>query len=553
MLKSLYVLNYALISELNIAFDAGFSVITGETGAGKSIIIGALSLILGQRAEIKLIKEGTEKCVIEAEFDIRNHALRDFFEKNALDFDEKNCIIRRELTAAGKSRAFVNDSPVSLNVLRDLSLRLIDIHSQHENLLLSDELYQLNIVDIYAKNAAVLNDYRQSYFDWRKLDDELKTLKKTAEKQLKDADYIRFQYEQLENARLSEGEQEELEQEQRLLNHAEEIKTELHRAVHLLTDEQMNLSLLRESYNAVNKVQNYASEAKSWYERLYSSYIELKDVADEMAAYEERIAFDPERLLQINERLNNIYSLQQKYKVASVAGLLELKERFSVDLLRIESFDEEIEALEKRLSEKQLEVENKAASLSDSRKSAFGAIEEYLINQLVKLGIPNIQFKIDIHNLPGYTENGRDEISFLFSANKNRSVQPIAQIASGGEISRLMLSIKAMIAHKSGLPTIIFDEIDTGVSGEIAHRMGDIMQQIGKDIQVLTITHLPQIAAKGRHHYRVYKDEHSAETETRIIRLTESERQHEIAAMLSGKTITDAALNTAKEMLKNSD
>ncbi|MDR0370896.1 MAG: DNA repair protein RecN [Prevotellaceae bacterium] len=553
MLKSLYVSNYALISELNITFDAGFSVITGETGAGKSIIIGALSLILGQRAEIKLIKEGTGKCVIEAEFDIRNHSLRDFFEKNALDFDEKNCIIRRELTAAGKSRAFVNDSPVSLNQLRDLSLQLIDIHSQHENLLLSDELYQLNIVDIYAKNAAVLNDYRQSYFDLRKLDEELKTLKKTVEKQSKDADYIRFQYEQLENARLSEDEQEELEQEQRLLNHAEEIKTELHKAVHLLTDEQMNLSLLRESYNAVNKVQNYASEAESWYERLHSSYIELKDVADEMATYEERIAFDPERLLQVSERLNTIYNLQQKYKVASVADLLALKEQFSADLLRIESFDEEIEALEKKLSEKQLEIENKAASLSDSRKSAFGAIEDYLINQLVKLGIPNVRFKIGVDDLPNYTENGRDEIKFLFSANKNRSVQPIAQIASGGEISRLMLSIKAMIAHKSGLPTIIFDEIDTGVSGEIAHRMGDIMQQIGKDIQVLTITHLPQIAAKGRHHYRVYKDEHSTETETRIIRLTESERQHEIAAMLSGKTITAAVLNTAKEMLKNSD
>lgn len=549
MLKSLYVLNYALISELNISFDSGFSVITGETGAGKSIIIGALSLILGQRADTKSIKEGTEKCIIEAEFMIDNTKLDRFFQSNDLDYKGKQCIIRRELTAAGKSRAFINDSPVSLNLLRELSLELIDIHSQHENLLLSDGSYQLNIVDTFAGNSLVFSNYQQAYFEWCKLAEELKTLKQTAQKQANEADYIRFQFEQLDKAQLTEGEQEELEQEQSLLNHAEEIKTELYKAVGLLTEEQMTLPLLREAYNAVGKIQNYSAEAKTWYERLSSSLIELKDIADEIAAYEEHIEFNADRLLEINERLNLIYGLQQKYKVAAIADLIKLKEEFSTSLLKIDSYDEEIELLEKKLAEKHNEMRQKADLLSENRKKTFQSIENYLIAQLIKLGIPNIQFKIEIHALENFTESGKDEISFLFSANKNRSMQAIAQIASGGEISRVMLSIKSMIAHKAGLPTIIFDEIDTGVSGEIAHRMGDIMRQMGQEIQIITITHLPQIAAKGAHHYRVYKEEKTTDTETHIVRLTKEDRLHEIATMLSGKTISDAALNTAKELL----
>jgi len=552
MLKSLYILNYALISELQIDFETGFSVITGETGAGKSIILGALSLILGQRADSKAIKIDAEKCVIEAEFDISTYKhLNDFFAQNDLDRDGDICLIRRELTSSGKSRAFINDTPVSLNVIRDLSNRLIDIHSQHENLLLSNDSYQLEVVDIIAQNAPQLSAYKQSYQQWRQLQAELKQLQKTADKQASDVDYIQFQFQQLYDASLMPDEQSELETEQETLAHAEEIKSELLKAQQLMTDDQMSLSLLKESLTAVSHIKGYIPNGENWYERLQSSLIELKDIAAEIIIFEERVEFNPSRLEWVETRLSELFTLQKKYKVTTVAELIELRTSFEEQLQRIGSFDEEIAALKVQLEQCYILLQKEAEKLSGTRIKACKPIETYLVEQLTKLGMPNIQFQVALSILPDFTDNGKDEVQFLFSANKNRPVQSVTQIASGGEVSRLMLSIKSLVAHKADLPTIIFDEIDTGVSGEIAHRMGEIMKTMSSDMQVITITHLPQIAGKGAQHYRVYKDDSGLQTQTHITRLKSDERITELAQMLSGKNITDAALLNAKELLGN--
>lgn len=552
MLKSLHISNYALITELHIDFESGFSVITGETGAGKSIILGALSLILGQRADSKSIKTDADKCVIEAEFDISSYKHLDgFFEENDLDKDGNSCMIRRELTSSGKSRAFINDTPVSLNVIRDLSNRLIDIHSQHENLLLSNDTYQLEVVDTIAQNAALQASYLQIYQQWRNLQAELKLLQQTADKQASDIDYIQFQFQQLEDARLTENEQNELEAEQETLAHAEEIKSELIKAQQLMNDEQMSLSLLKESLTAVSHVKSYIPYGEDWYERLHSALIELKDIASEMALYEERVEFNPSRLEWVETRLSELFTLQKKYKVASVAELIDIRNGFAAQLQRIGSFDEEIAALKNQIEKSYLQLQKEARRLTDSRTKACKPIEKYLVEQLTKLGMQNIQFEVAVSALPDFTENGVDEVQFLFSANKNRPVQPVTQIASGGEVARLMLSIKSLVAHKADLPTIIFDEIDTGVSGEIAHRMGEIMKTMSNDMQVITITHLPQIAGKGAQHYRVFKDDSGHQTQTHIHRLKSDERITELAQMLSGKNITDAAFLNARELLGN--
>ena len=552
MLKSLYILNYALITELQIDFEAGFSVITGETGAGKSIILGALSLILGQRADSKAIKVDADKCVIEAEFDISTYKhLNDFFAHNDLDKDGNTCLIRRELTSSGKSRAFINDTPVSLNVIRDLSNRLIDIHSQHENLLLSNDTYQLEVVDTIAQNTLQLSTYRQSYQQWRHLHAELKQLQKTAEKQVSDVDYIQFQFKQLHDTNLILDEQSELETEQETLAHAEEIKSELLKAQQLMSEDQMSLALLKECITAVSRIKDYIPNGENWYERLHSSLIELKDIAAEITVFEERVEFNPSRLEWVETRLSELFTLQKKYKVNTVSELIELRNSFEVQLQRIGSFDEEIVALKAQLDQSHIQLQRDAEKLSETRNKACKPIETYLVEQLTKLGMPNIQFQVDLSALSDFTENGKDEVQFLFSANKNRPVQPVTQIASGGEVSRLMLSIKSLVAHKADLPTIIFDEIDTGVSGEIAHRMGEIMKTMSSDMQVITITHLPQIAGKGAQHYRVYKDDSGLQTQTHITRLKIEERINELAQMLSGKNITDAALLNAKELLEN--
>ncbi len=550
MLKSLYISNYALISELNIDFEGGFSVLTGETGAGKSIILGALSLILGQRADTKSIKIDAEKCVIEATFDISTYKhLDSFFIQNDLDHESSECTIRRELTNSGKSRAFINDTPVSLNVIRDLSNRLLDIHSQHENLLLSNDAYQLEVVDTIAENAQLLTQYHHRFSEWKNLLLELKQLEKNAEKQASDLDYVQFQFQQLTDAQLLENEQSELEIEQETLSHAEEIKMELVKAYQLLNDEHASLPILKDAITALAHVKSFVPDGTNWYDRLQSAFIEIKDITDEMNAFEERLEFDPVRLEWVQNRLSELFTLQKKYKVSSVAELIELRDGFGAQLLRIDSFDDEIKALNTKLSQANAAVKATAQHLTDSRRKACKPIEKYLVEQLTKLGMPNIQFEVAILVLPDYTEQGNDEVQFLFSANKNRAVQPVTQIASGGEVSRLMLSIKSLVAHKADLPTVIFDEIDTGVSGEIAHRMGDIMQAMSADMQVITITHLPQIAAKGAQHYRVYKDDSGAQTQTHIERLSANERVNELAQMLSGKKITDAALKNAQELL----
>ena len=552
MLKSLHISNYALISELHIDFESGFSVITGETGAGKSIILGALSLILGQRADSKYIKIDTDKCVIEAEFDISTYKhLNDFFAQNDLDKDKTYCLIRRELTSSGKSRAFINDTPVGLNVIKDLSNRLIDIHSQHENLLLSNDTYQLEVVDTIAQNASLHTAYRQTYQQWRNLQSELKQLQKNADKQASDVDYIQFQFQQLSDAALIESEQAELENEQETMAHAEEIKSELLKAQQLMTDEQMSLSLLKESMTAVSRIKKYIPNGDDWHERLHSSLIELKDIAAEITVFEERVEFNPKRLEWVETRLSELFTLQKKYKVTSVAELIELRDSYAKQLYQIDSFDEELAAFQIKLDTVHLQLEKDAQLLSDSRAKACQPIETYLVEQLTKLGMPNIKFQVSLSAVADFTENGKDEVQFLFSANKNRAVQPVTQIASGGEVSRLMLSIKSLVAHKADLPSIIFDEIDTGVSGEIAHRMGNIMQSMSKDMQVITITHLPQIAGKGTQHYRVFKDESGLQTQTHIQRLQTDERITELAQMLSGKILTDAALLNARELLGN--
>jgi len=552
MLKSLHISNYALISELSIDFESGLSVITGETGAGKSIIMGALSLILGQRADSKSIKTDADKCVIEAEFDISAYThLNVFFEENDLDHEGNYCIIRRELTNTGKSRAFINDSPVSLNVVRELSIRLIDIHSQHENLLLSNLGYQMEVVDAIAQNSKIVSTYKMTFLLWKNLQTELKELQKTAEKQAADLDYIQFQFQQLSDANLIETEQKELESEQETLSHTEEIKSELLKAQQLLEEEHSSIPLLKETISALSHIRNFMPNGNSWYDRLQSSLIELKDISAEMHSFEERVEFNPSRLEWVENRLSELFSLQKKYKVTSVGELIKMRENFGKQLNRINSFDEELDILKNKLITVSDQLKNDAGLLTETRLKSCTPIETYLIEQLTKLGMPNIQFKVQVLPNIEFTENGNDEVQFLFSANKNRPVQPVSLIASGGEVSRLMLSIKSLVAHKADLPTIIFDEIDTGVSGEIANRMGDIMQNMSSDMQVITITHLPQIAAKGAHHYRVYKDENGLQTRTRIQLLNSVERLDELAQMLSGKNVTDAALLNARELLAN--
>ena len=552
MLKSLYISNYALISELNIDFENGFSVITGETGAGKSIILGALSLILGQRADNKSIKTDADKCIIEATFDISSYRhLNPFFQDNELDTNKDgSCIVRRELTSAGKSRAFINDTPVSLNLIKDLSNKLIDIHSQHENLLLSNEDYQLDVVDTIAQNKALYATYVQSYTNWKSLQAELKQIQQLLSKQAADFDYIQFQYTQLAEANLTQTEQTDLESEQDTLVHAEEIKTELLKAKQVLEDDNMSIPLLKEAVNAVSKIQQFIPNGTEWTERLQAAFIELKDINAEISSFEERVEFNPTRLEWVETRLSEIYSLQKKYKVASVQELITLRDEFESQLLRIESSDELLISLNVKIAQALEQLEIDAKLLTDSRNNARKPIEAFLIGQLTKLGMPNIQFEVSLSALADFAESGKDEVQFLFSANKNRPVQPIAQIASGGEVSRLMLSLKSLVANKSDLPTIIFDEIDTGVSGEIAHRMAEIMHSMGQEMQVITITHLPQIASKGKHHYRVYKDDSGAQTQTHIQRLTTTERVSELAQMLSGKNVTDAALLNAQELLE---
>ena len=550
MLRSLYIQNYALIEKLDIGFEQGFSVITGETGAGKSIILGAIGLLLGQRADVKSIRTGATKCVIEARFDISNYHMEPFFEENELDYEEE-CILRRELYATGKSRAFINDTPAQLAQMKELGELLIDIHSQHQNLLLNKEGFQLNVLDLLAHDDAALCEYQTVYKQWKQAQSDLNKLLERAARDKSDEDYIRFQWEQLEEARLVQGEQGELEQEAEMLSHAEDIKASLYKVNQLFNnDEGGLLSDLKECCHAMSDLQSVYPVAEELAGRLESAYIELKDIADEISGREEQVEFNPARLEEVNERLNLIYSLQQKHRVNTVDDLIALRDDYAARLASISSSDEEVEALRKHSEELQTETRRQAAGLTEARRKAAREVEQQMASRLVPLGMPNVRFAVEMGERKEPGPHGMDTVSFLFSANKNSTLQSISSVASGGEIARVMLSLKAMIAGAVKLPTIVFDEIDTGVSGEIADRMADIMQEMAdNNRQVISITHLPQIASRGRAHYKVYKKDNETETNSHIRRLTKEERVEEIAHMLSGATLTEAALNNARTLL----
>lgn len=552
MLKSLFIQNFVLIDNLDISFDKGLSVITGETGAGKSIILGALSLVLGARADGKSIKKDSDKCVIEAAFDISLYNLEEFFVHNDLEYDAMNCILRRELFSSGKSRAFVNDSPVSLNVLKELGSRLIDIHSQHQNLLLGDNRFQLRVTDVMAENDILLILYKKEYGRYVSLKRELKELTENAVQSRQEEDYVRFQLEQLTEANLKNGEQDELELEQETLAHAEEIKGSLYKITEILQGEELCVvQLLKEAVVTADSIERYYPGAKEIAARLRSAYIDMKDLSSDTDNQKDEVEFNPERLDWVNERLNELYSLQQKHRVNTVEELIGIREKFEKQLTVIDSFDEQIELLNKQLIQSRHELLEQAAVISAQRHAAARNISSKLVAMIIPLGMPNTRFDVQITSKPEPDSDGMDEINFMFAANKSGDLQPVAQTASGGEISRLMLCIKAMIAGTTALPTIIFDEVDTGVSGDIADKMGDIMQELGAKMQVMTITHLPQIAAKGREHYYVYKEDRADRTITRLRKLSEADRINEVARMLSGSALTDAAIANAKELLRS--
>lgn len=555
MLKSLYIQNYALIDTLDIQLTPGFSVITGETGAGKSIILGAIGLLLGQRADSKAIKGDAKKCTIEAAFDLGNYHLDEFFIDNDLDFDGKECIIRREIMSNGKSRAFINDTPATVGQLKELGDVLIDVHSQHQNLLLNKEDFQLNVIDIIADNKEELETYASLYHNFKQKDKELKTAIESAENTRTEEDYLTFQLEQLDSTDLQAGELEELEKEAEVLSHAEEIKQVLYRSENILDGEQGNvLNALRETAQQLSSISKVYPDSEDLASRIKSCYIELKDIVTEVSTQAEGIEFNPSRLEFVNERLSTIYSLQKKHHVDTDAELIEIREELRQKLDKITHCDEYLQQLRSERDSCLKAATEQAAKLTSLRKSAAAIVENQMKEKLIPLGIPNVKFKIELTAKETLDNSGADKVNFLFSANKNGQLQPISQVASGGEIARVMLSLKAMISNVVKLPTIIFDEIDTGVSGAIAESMAHIMQEMGNnDRQVISITHLPQIAALGKTHYKVYKEDDDKGTTSHIVRLDENERVNEIAQMLSGSTLTEAAINNAKELLNKSN
>lgn len=551
MLTHLYITNYAIIEELDIDFHDGFSVITGETGAGKSIILGALGLLLGKRADAQAIKNGEKKCSIEASFDIRALNLKSFFANNDIDNDDTECILRREVINTGKSRAFINDTPVSLTQLKELGTYLIDIHSQHQNLLMNQEDFLLDIVDTIAGNQSLRETYLHTFEAWKRAQTLLLELQARAEKDQANQDYLKFQIQQFQEANLSEGEQEELEQEASTLNHAEDIKQALFAAYAPLVSEE--LRLLEELKNGTQKLESISAvypQAQEMAERLNSAYIELEDLSSELEKVQMEIEFDPIRQNFVEERLNTIYSLEQKHKVSTIAELLQIYDDLQKRLNEIENIDETVKEKEKEVEQQLGALAKSAKALTKSRETAAKTIAKSLIEQLQTLGMPHVKLEFSLTPKSSFDRNGSDTISLLFSANKNRPLQDVAAIASGGEIARLMLSLKALIAKSKALPTIIFDEIDTGVSGTMAEKMALTMQQIADNCQVLCITHLPQIAALGAHHYRVYKVEGDDKTTSHISLLSQEERIKEIANMLTGSEMTEAAINNAKSLLR---
>lgn len=551
MIQRLFIRNYALIDSLEIDFRPGFTVLTGETGAGKSIILGALSLILGQRADSKAIKDAAQKTVIEGTFDVSAYEMRSFFEENDLDYEPSGiCILRRELSPAGKSRAFVNDTPVSLTVLKELGEQLIDIHSQHQNLLLGDNRFQLRMIDIWAGDESLLSQYRTEYKRYCDLRDSLDRLRRASEENRKEEDYLRFQYDQLCEARLQPGEQSLLEDEQEMLTHAGEIKNALYSvAQYLGGDEGGALLQMKECQSVLRSLLRIYSAVEPLSERIESAYIEMKDILGEIEDRQETVSVDPIRLQEVESRLDLIYGLQQKHHVSTIDELLSLQADLQQRLEAIDHSDEQITELQRKLSEQEKSLHTLAERLSAARHEASVGFTEKLIERARPLGMPHLRFEVEWKSKEGFDADGTESVRYLFSANKNRPMESVADIASGGEISRLMLTIKSLAADAAALPTIIFDEIYTGVSGEIADKMGEIMAGMAHYMQVVAITHLPQVASRGEYHYRIYKNDEGETTQTCIEPLNDTRRAEEIARMLSGTQLTEAALKNARELL----
>lgn len=551
MLKSLFISNYALIDKVDIKFDNGLTVITGETGAGKSVLLGALALILGNRSDLNALWDRDQKCVVEGEFFIGNYGLQSVFDANDVDYDDST-IIRREVLPSGKSRAFVNDTPVNLNFLKEIAGRLIDVHSQHQNLLLDDSGFQRMVIDTVAKNKDLQNDYTLVYDSYKGTQAKIDRLIEENNKQKDDLDYMQFQYNQLAEANLVEGEWEELEQNLQELSHVEEIKTNLAEVDHILSHEPNRV--VEGLYSALNKMQKigeYLHDGDEIVNRIESAYLDLKDLAHDLGARVEDLEYDPVAIQKVQDRLDLIYTLQKKHHLESIADLNKLKDDLQAKINKINFFDDELKQLQLELNETEKSLSVKAKKLTDSRVTVFDVVKSEIDNNLKALGMPHANFVIQSEFLDDYRPHGKDAIEFLFSANKNGVPSSINKVASGGEMSRVMLCIKSVLSSAKGLPTIIFDEIDTGVSGEVADQMGVIMTQMASSLQVLSITHLPQIAVKGDHHFKVFKTDDKERTVSQIKKMSHEDRVVEIAKMLSGAELSDAALENARTLLKN--
>jgi DNA repair protein RecN (Recombination protein N) len=549
MLISLQIRNYALIRKLEIEFNSGFSIITGETGAGKSILLGALSLLLGKRADSTVLKDQDKKCYVEGMFDVSKYGYQTFFSENDLDYDD-NLVIRREILPGGKSRAFINDSPVNLNILRDLGLQLVDIHSQHENLNLGDHAFQLTVLDTAASNLELLDSYRDRFNAWAELKRDFEELQEKAKKSQSDLDYINFQYKQLEEARLEPEEQENLEKELKMLDHAEDIKRNLNQAFYLLDEKENSaLRILQQVFQAFNSISEVYPSSGELAQRISSVLIELQDIASESERTSEDVEIDPGRQQHVRERLDLIFSLLQKHSSRDIEGLITLRDELEGKIKDISSYDEQIAELRNQIADLEEELEKLSAELSENRHNYISGMEEEVGGLLRSLGIPNAVFMVKLSGLDNFNSTGKDQVEFLFSANKQVKPREISKVASGGELSRLMLSIKSLLTDSLELPTIIFDEVDSGVSGDIAEKVATIMRSMSKGKQVINITHLPQVASKGHFHYLVYKYDKEGDTRTDIKLLGDEERVIEVAKMLSGEELTDAAISNARELL----
>lgn len=550
MLQQLYIHNFTLIDKLDIHFSSGFSVITGETGAGKSIILGAIGLLLGNRADARLVKVGTDKCIVEAHFDISRYDMQQFFIDNDIDYEPDDCIMRRELRANGKSRAFINDTPVSLTTARELGEQLVDIHSQHQNLLLQKDDFQLSVVDIIANNSKELQQYRTTYREYSDTKAALKKLEEQIAANRANEDFLRYQAKELADANLVAGELTELEQEVETLSHTEDIKTALYSADEALSNDNGGIiSSCKSAISRLSTITEVYPPVRELADRLDSAYIELKDIAHDISSLADNVDYDPQRLEVASSRLDALYSLQQKHHVETIEELIALRDNILHQLSHIDNADEELDALKTKVNELLAICTTKAKALTATRQKAAKKIEQQITDRLIALGIPNTRFEVRIEEKP-LSNDGADKPAFYFSANKNTPLQPVAQVASGGEIARVMLSLKAMISGAVKLPTIIFDEIDTGVSGRVAEMMAQIMKEMGdSNRQVISITHLPQIAALGSNHYKVEKTDTADGTTSTMRQLTPEERITELAQMLSGSNITDAAIQNARSLL----